>query len=100
MTTISEKTIIHLISNKEELKALIAEVLQEVLPEILEKMPRPVSPPPDKLHTVQQAAVFFGVSTTTIHSWKKEGILPHIKIKSRVRFKHSDLIGLYEQRQK
>ena len=100
MKTPDEITILHLITNKKELKELIAEVLKEALPDILATMPLPTPPEPDKLHTIQAAAVFFGVSTTTIHSWKNQGILPYLKIGSRIRFKHSDLLNLNLERQK
>lgn len=52
----------------------------------------------EELLTIKQIATFFQVSNTTIHNWKNAGLLPYVRIKSRIRFKKSEVLKLYEKR--
>jgi excisionase family DNA binding protein len=51
----------------------------------------------DELLTIAQVAKFFQVSETTIHAWKNTGVLPFVKMKSRIRFKKSEILA-YDSR--
>lgn len=55
----------------------------------------------EELLTIKQIAKFFQVSETTIHNWKNNGIIPYVRVNSRIRFKKSEILKLKEkQRQK
>jgi len=46
---------------------------------------------PDELLTRQQVADLLGVTLTTLFHWNNKGILPTIKIGSKVRYRRSDI---------
>ena len=89
--------IINLVTTKDEFTQLIRSCIEET---------SIVYPPPkhepyeEELLTVKQNAQFFQVSTTTIHNWKNSGVLPFVKVKSRIRFRKSEMLALYERRTK
>lgn len=96
-----QKLVIQLITTEEDLSKMIEG--------IIEKKWANLSPPnspatkeetEDELLTIKQLAQFYQVSETSIHAWKNEGILPYVKIKSRIRFKKSEVLKLYEKRKK
>lgn len=87
-----KKILVNLLTTKEELKSLITECLSAI------KIEPPEQEIEEELLTIKQIAVFFQVSETTIHAWKNKGVLPYIKVKSRIRFKKSIVLGLYEKR--
>jgi len=93
----SNKLMVNLITTPEELsaffKGLINESLQEH--ELAKKEQEIIK---EELFTIKQAALFFQVSETTIHAWKNNGVLPYIKVKSRIRFKKSEMLTLFEKR--
>jgi nitrogen PTS system EIIA component len=45
----------------------------------------------DPLYTVQEAAEYCKVSKSTIQKWRREGLLPCIRVFSDIRFRRSDL---------
>ena len=97
MENVSNKLMVNLITTPEELsaffKGLINESLQEH--ELAKKEQEIIK---EELFTIKQAALFFQVSETTIHAWKNNGVLPYIKVKSRIRFKKSEMLTLFEKR--
>ncbi len=87
-----KKILVNILTTKEELKTLITECLNTIKVE-------PVKPKiEEELLTTKQIALFFKVSITTIHNWKKSGVIPYIKMKSRIRFQKSKVLELYEKR--
>lgn len=53
----------------------------------------------DEIFTVEQAREFLNIGRTTLHLWKKEGILKYYRLgrgRGRVYFKKSDLIEALE----
>ena len=99
MKNLSPQLIVNLITTPEELSILFGSLIDESLDK------RGLSSstghePPEELLTIQQLADFFQVSITTIHNWKNEGLLPYVKVKSRVRFKKSVVLALDEKRRK
>ena len=54
----------------------------------------------EELLTVSQMSEFFKVSTTTIHAWKNNGVIPYIRINSRIRFKKLEVLKLHEKRRR
>jgi len=87
-----KKILVNLLTTKEELRTLITECLSTI------KIESPEPEIEEELLTIKQIAVFFQVSETTIHAWKNKGVLPYIKVKSRIRFQKSKVMGLYEKR--
>lgn len=45
----------------------------------------------ERLFTTKEACAFLRCSKPTLHRWKKEGIVPHIRIGTNIRYKESDL---------
>jgi PTS system nitrogen regulatory IIA component len=45
----------------------------------------------DPLYTVQEAAEYCKVSKSTIQKWRREGLLPCVRVFSDIRFRRSDL---------
>ena len=45
----------------------------------------------DPLYTVQEAAEYCKVSKSSIQKWRREGLLPCIRVFSDIRFRRSDL---------
>ena len=80
-------------TSKDELKQLLKDCINE-MPDHESNM----RADEDELMTVDQIADFFQVTTTTIHNWKNEGIIPFIKIKTRIRFRKSDVLAFDEDR--
>jgi len=89
-----KKILVNLLTTKEELKILITECLSTIKVEPSETGEE------EELLTTKQLALFFKVSITTIHNWKKDGLIPYIKVKSRVRFKKSKVMELYEKQRR
>lgn len=49
---------------------------------------------PDTLLTTNEACEFLRCSKPTLHRWKKEGIVPHIRIGANIRYRESDLVDI------
>lgn len=48
----------------------------------------------EELYTTEEACKILKCSKPTLHRWKKEGIVPHIRIGNNIRYKKSDLMKL------
>jgi len=94
--------LIQYVTTKNELADLIRECIEPILQskykdqEIVEKE----EGNEEELWTVVQMSEFFKVSTTTIHAWKNNGVIPYIRINSRIRFKKSEVLKLHEKRRR
>ena len=51
----------------------------------------------DPLYTVQEAAEYFKVSKTTVQKWRREELLPCVRVFSDIRFRRSDLNKFIEK---
>ena len=97
----NQQLVVNLVTTSQEFTTLIKDLIDTSLKEHFNKQPSlQTTDQREKLYTVQEVAVFFAVSTTTIHAWKNQGILSFVKINSRIRFRHSDLIALNTKRNK
>ena len=95
MNQTSKQIIVNLITSESQL----TEFLSNLIDEVLLKRENPSSNSDnDELLTIQQLADYFQVSTTTIHNWKNEGILPYVKVKSRIRFRKSVILVFDKKR--
>ena len=45
----------------------------------------------DSLLTTEEACEYLRISRPTIHRWKREGFIPHIRIGNNIRYRESDL---------
>ncbi len=76
-----------LILNKNDLR----ELLKEMIPE----QPKQTAPAKvndeEVLFTTDEACKILKCSKPTLHRWKKEGIIPFVRIGSNIRYKKSDL---------
>lgn len=45
----------------------------------------------EKLLTTAEACEFLRVSKPTLHRWKREDIIPHVRLGNNIRYKLSDL---------
>jgi excisionase family DNA binding protein len=79
-----------LIISKNDLRELLNEMIpaQRVnAPEIKEK-------DEEVLYTTEEACKILKCSKPTLHRWKKEGIVPHVRIGANIRYKKTDLVKL------
>lgn len=92
-----QQTLINLITTKEAFREFILSCLndKETKPVVSTES---IDKKDDELLTVSQLADYFQVSTTTIHNWKNEGLLPYVKVKSRIRFKKSVILAFDKKR--
>lgn len=97
MEHVSKPIVVNLITTPEELSKLLKGMIDESMNKY--KIANQVDEK-EELLTIQQIADYFQVSITTIHNWKKEGLIPYVKVKSRVRFKKSVVLDLEEKRRK
>ena len=98
MEQVSKPIVVNLITTPEELSKLFKGMIDESMNEY--KNASQAGEKAEELLTIQQIADYFQVSITTIHNWKKEGLIPYVKVKSRVRFKKSVVLDLEEKRRK
>jgi len=96
MEKMKGQMVVNLVTSSEEFAKLLKSMIDKSLEEFKGSFPK--QEVEDELVTIKNAALFFQVSETTIHAWKNTGILPFIKINSRIRFKKSEILALYEKR--
>ena len=76
-----------LILNKNDLR----ELLKEMIPAQSEQ-PAPVKEADEEvLYTIDEVAKILKVTTATIHRWKKDGKIPHVRIGNNIRYRKTDL---------
>ena len=94
-----EKIVIQLVTTEEQLARVIGDLIDRKLDQLAVLTPSP-DQEEEELLSIEQIASFFQVTQTTIHNWKKQGILPYIKVNSRIRFGKSAVLMLYEKQRK
>lgn len=87
--------VMYLVS-KDDIKDIAISIVEQLRKEI----PEPVEEKEEKLLTSEEACSFLRCSKPTLHRWKKEGIIPHVRIGSNIRYKESDLRSLLELKRK
>lgn len=80
-TTLSESEIQEMINKKVE------EAVKNIIPQ----------PESNELLTRKQVSELLGVSLVTLHDWTKRGIIPALRIGTRIRFKQSDVMAALNQ---
>jgi len=74
------------------------EDLREVLKEFFPVQAQVEETPSERLLTSSEACEFLRCSKPTLHRWKSEGTVPHVRIGSNIRYRESDLKKLIEAR--
>ncbi|MDD3725371.1 MAG: helix-turn-helix domain-containing protein [Bacteroidales bacterium] len=87
--------VMYLVS-KDDIKDIAISIVEQLRKEI----PEPVESKEEKLYTSEEACAYLRCSKPTLHRWKKEGIIPHVRIGSNIRYKESDLRNLLESKKK
>lgn len=70
----------------EQLKTLFAEAIRETLPK-----------PTEKRFTTSEASNYLGVSTVTLHTWKKKSKVKCFRMGNRLMFEQSELDRLIRE---
>lgn len=52
----------------------------------------------DRLLTTHEACETLRISRPTLHRWKTEGIIPHVRIGASIRYKESDVMKFIEDK--
>lgn len=81
-------------------EADIKNIAISILEELKKEKPEPVGKKEEKLLTSEEACSFLRCSKPTLHRWKKENIIPHVRIGNNIRYKESDLQNLLESKRK
>jgi excisionase family DNA binding protein len=99
MNVNDNKIVVQLVTTKEELLQVYERLIKAYEDRQKEEEAKNENASIEYL-TVEEVAKLFQVSTTTVHKWKNDGILPFIKIKSRVRFEKSAVINLFKSQKR
>lgn len=74
--------------------------LREMVQKQVEEAIKSTSLPPqnpDELLTRNDVKDLLGISLVTLHDWTKRGIIPTLRIGTRIRFKKSDVMAALNQ---
>ena len=82
------RNLIIIAESKESFKSILSEILSEI--DFNSKIT--AHQEQDQLLTIEEAAQLLNVSKTTISEWKKNGIIPFIRLGKRVYFERSKLL--------
>ena len=82
-----------IVIQESELKELMEELMEDVLERFLSNQ-KDEQPKEEKLYNTQEACELLRCSKPTLHRWKKEGIIPHVRIGANIRYKESDINNL------
>ncbi len=76
-----------------ELESAIAKTVEQLL-----ERRQSFSPvhEPEELITREETAQILRVTLPTLHNWTKQGLIPHYKIASRVRYKRAEVMNLFK----
>lgn len=85
-----------LITSESEIKRIVQQAVNDALgTHSTEKV---VEEKPERLLTTIEATEFLRCSKPTLHRWKKEGLIPFIRIGANIRYKESELQKLLEKK--
>ena len=82
-----------IVIQESELKELMEKLMEDVLERFLSNQ-KDEQPKEEKLYNTQEACELLRCSKPTLHRWKKEGIIPHVRIGANIRYKESDINNL------
>ncbi len=83
--------------NENDLDQLLRRAVFQAIGELRETdLPKPTKPEPEKLLTTAEACELLRCSRPTLHRWKRDGLIPFVRIGTNIRYKESDLKKLIE----
>lgn len=83
--------------SKNDLDQLLRRAVFQAIGELRETdLPKPTKPEPEKLLTTTEACELLRCSRPTLHRWKRDGLIPFVRIGTNIRYKESDLKKLIE----
>jgi excisionase family DNA binding protein len=71
--------------------------LRRIIADVMAEKPQEEKTPEEQLLTTNEACEFLRCSKPTLHRWKKEGIVPHVRIGANIRYRKSDLQKIAEK---
>lgn len=74
-----------ILTSESDLKKIVADVISEL------KKREPSEEKEEKLFTSNEACQILRCSKPTLHRWKKEGIIPCVRIGTNIRYRESDI---------
>lgn len=80
-----------IVIQESELKELMEGLMEGVLERFLSSQKDEEQPKEEKLYNTQEACDLLRCSKPTLHRWKQEGIIPHVRIGVNIRYRKSDL---------
>lgn len=79
-----------IVIQESELKEFMEGLMEDVLERFLSTQ-KVEQPKEEKLYNTQEACELLRCSKPTLHRWKQEGIIPHVRIGVNIRYRKSDL---------
>lgn len=74
-----------------DFRSLLTETVREAVKEELTRLTSQPLEHQKQFLTRKEAAIFLGVTVTTLHTWSKTGIVPCQRVGTRVRYRFTDL---------
>jgi excisionase family DNA binding protein len=74
---------------EELIKKIVKEEVEKQLADLHHEEPEPAE---EKLLTTAEACEYLRVSKPTLHRWKREGLIAHVRIGNNIRYKLTDLV--------
>lgn len=75
-----------------DIQKIVANVVENLKPD------EPVKEREETLFTTKEACEFLRCSKPTLHRWKKEGLIPFVRIGVNIRYRESDLKKIVEKK--
>lgn len=75
-----------ILTSENDLKKIVADVISE-----LQKLEPSEQKKEEKLFTSNEACEILRCSKPTLHRWKREGLIDHVRIGRNIRYRESDI---------
>jgi len=79
----------------DELKQIISETVLATINQL--PNPQTATNPTDELIKIDEVCEMLKVSKVSIHSWKRQGILPFYRISNKIYFKKSEILDAFKR---
>lgn len=83
--------------NKDELKNAFMEFYNEMQSKD-EQTPSEPEKEAEKLLTTAETAEMLRISLPTLHRWKKNGVIPHVRLNKSIRYRESDIMKVLDKK--
>lgn len=83
---------VKILTTENDIKKIVNDIVNE-----LKKNEKPIEEKPEeRLLTTDETCKFLRCSKPTLHRWKRDGLIPFVRIGTNIRYKESDLKKLIE----